>query len=45
MTVSPDGRYLALDLFAGNASYTTVLIYDLEKGKRLAQLDQAHSLF
>ncbi|OES43873.1 hypothetical protein [Domibacillus iocasae] len=44
MTASPDGRF-ALDLFAGNAPYTTVLLYDLEKGKRSAQLDQAHSLF
>ncbi|KMY54082.1 hypothetical protein AC623_08980 [Bacillus sp. FJAT-27231] len=45
MTASPDGRYLALDLFAENEPQTTVLLYDLKKGKRVAQLDQSHSLF
>jgi hypothetical protein len=47
MALSQDGRYLALDLDAGDNHNprTSVLMYDLEKGKRSAQLDQAHSVF
>jgi len=46
MTISPDGKYLAVDIsIESQLDEHYVLIYDLAKKKLLTQLDEAHSLF
>ena len=46
MTISPDGKYLAVDIsIESQLDEHYVLIYDMDKKKLLTQLDEAHSLF
>ena len=44
ISISPDGKYLAADVFSeDHLSVKYVLIYDLKEKKQLARLDQAQS--